>query len=68
LFGAFSLLWTTIILAVDVCAILQVIVEVGRLIAGSQSRHKEPALTWTTFGGVAAGIAVMSVTALLVTA
>src|SRR5215217_1436194 len=68
--GAFtySPLWTTIFLAIGVGAILQVIVEVGRLIAGSQSRHKEPALTWATFGGLAAGIAVMYVTALLVTA
>jgi zinc transporter ZupT len=68
--GAFtySPLWTTIFLAIGVGAILQVIVEVGRLIIRSQSRHKEPALTWTTFGGVAAGIAVMYLTALLVTA
>jgi zinc transporter, ZIP family len=68
--GAFtySALWTTVFLAVGVGAILQVIFEVGRLIARSQARHQEPALTWTTFGGVAAGIAVMYVTALLVTA
>jgi ZIP family zinc transporter len=68
--GAFtySPLWTTIFLAIGVGAILQVIVEVGRLIARGQARHSEPALTWTTLGGVTAGIAVMYATALLVTA
>jgi ZIP family zinc transporter len=68
--GAFvySPFWTTIFLAIGVGAILQVIVEVGRLIARGQSRHSEPALNWTTLGGVTAGIAVMYATALLVTA
>ncbi|MDQ3541209.1 MAG: metal transporter, partial [Chloroflexota bacterium] len=68
--GAFvySPFWTTIFLAVGVGAILQVIVEVGRLIGRDQQRHSEPLLTWTTLGGVAAGIAVMYATALLVTA
>ncbi|MEA2524217.1 MAG: zinc transporter, family [Thermomicrobiales bacterium] len=68
--GAFtySPLWTTVFLAIGVGAILQVIVEVGRLIARGQERHQEPTLTWTTFGGVTAGIAVMYLTALLVTA
>lgn len=68
--GAFvySPFWTTVFLAVGVGAILQVIVEVGRLIIRGQTRHKEPALTWTTLGGVTAGIAVMYLTALLVTA
>jgi len=53
---------------IGVGAILQVIVEVGRLIARSQARHQEPALTWTTLSGVTAGVAVMYLTALLVTA
>jgi zinc transporter ZupT len=68
--GAFtySPFWTTVFLAVGVGAILQVIVEVGRLILRSQTRHREPALTWTTFGGISAGIALMYLTALLVTA
>jgi zinc transporter ZupT len=68
--GAFvySPLWTTIFLAVGVGAILQVIFEVGRLIQRSQQKHREPLLTWTTFGGLAAGVAVMYATALLVTA
>jgi zinc transporter, ZIP family len=68
--GAFiySPFWTTVFLAVGIGAILQVIVEVGRLVLRSQERHNEPALTWTTFGGITAGIAVMYLTALLVTA
>jgi ZIP family zinc transporter len=68
--GAFtySAFWTAVFLAIGVGAILQVIVEVGRLITRSQAQHKEPALTWSTFGGVAVGIAVMYLTAILVTA
>ena len=64
----YSPFWTTIFLAVGVGAILQVIVEVGRLIWRSQQRHGEPFLTWTTLGGVTAGLVVMFATALLVTA
>ncbi|MDQ3410941.1 MAG: metal transporter, partial [Chloroflexota bacterium] len=68
--GAFvySPFWTTIFLAVGIGAILQVIVEIGRLIWRGQQRKLEPLLTWTTLGGVTAGIVVMYVTALLVTA
>lgn len=68
--GAFtySPFWTAVFLAIGVGAILQVIVEVGRMVARSQERHKEPLLTWSTFGGVAAGILVMYATALVVTA
>jgi ZIP family zinc transporter len=66
--GAFtySPFWTTIFFAVGIGAILQVIVEVGRLIVRSQARAGEPAMTWTTLGGAAAGVAVMYVTGLLV--
>jgi zinc transporter, ZIP family len=68
--GAFvySPFWTTVFLAIGIGAILQVIVEVGRLVWRSQQKAGEPALTWATFGGVAAGIAVMYLTALLVAA
>ena len=68
--GAFvySPFWTTVFLAVGIGAILQVIVEVGRLIIRSQRKAGEPSLTWTTFGGATAGIAVMYLTALLVAA
>lgn len=64
----FSPFWTTVFLAIGIGAILQVIVEVGRLVYRSQRRHDEPALTWVTLGGVTAGIAVMYATALLVSA
>jgi ZIP family zinc transporter len=64
----FSSFWTAVFLAIGVGAIIQVIYEVGRLVWRSQTRAGEPALTWTTFGGVTAGIAVMYLTALLVTA
>lgn len=68
--GAFvySPFWTTVFLAVGIGAIVQVIVEVGRLIWRRQQQAGEPLLTWATFGGLAAGIAVMYLTALLVAA
>jgi len=64
----FSPFWTTVFLAIGIGAILQVIVEVGRLVYRSQRRHNEPALTWVSLGGVTAGIVVMYATALLVSA
>lgn len=68
--GAFvySPLWTTVFLAIGIGAIAQVIIEVGRLIVRDHARAGEPGLTWTTFSGFAAGLAVMYLTALLVTA
>ncbi|MBA3449659.1 MAG: metal transporter [Chloroflexia bacterium] len=68
--GAFvySPFWTTIFLAVGIGAILQVIVEVSRLIRRSQERAGEPLLGWQTFAGAAAGVALMYLTALLVAA
>ncbi len=68
--GAFtySPAWIAVFLAVGVGAILQVIVEVGRMIARTQERAGEPALGWVTLGGAAAGVAVMYLTSLLVAA
>ena len=68
--GAFtySPFWTAVFLAIGVGAILQVIYEVGRMIVRGQSKHGEPVLAWSTFGGVTAGVAIMYVTALLVAA
>lgn len=63
-----SPLWTTIFLAIGIGAIAQVVVEVSRLIARDQGRADEPVLTWTTLGGGLAGVAVMYVTALLISA
>jgi zinc transporter, ZIP family len=68
--GAFvySPFWTTVFLAIGIGAILQVIIEVGRLIVRSQARAGEPAVSWATFAGAAAGVALMYLTALLVAA
>jgi zinc transporter ZupT len=68
--GAFvySPLWTTVFLAIGIGAIVQVIVEVGRLILRSQQRAEEPLFTWPTFGGFTAGLVLMYATALLVAA
>lgn len=68
--GAFvySPFWTAVFLAIGIGAILQVIVEVSRLIQRSQQRANEPVLSWNVFAGAAAGIALMYLTALLVAA
>lgn len=67
--GAFvySPFWTVVFLAIGIGAIIQVVIEVGRMIWQGQRRANQPAVTWTTFGGVAAGMLVMYATALLVT-
>lgn len=62
----YSPLWAAIFLAVGIGAIAQVIVEVGRLIAGGGERRA--VFDWTTLAGVAAGIAIMYATALVVAA
>ncbi len=64
----YSPLWTTIFLAIGIGAIIQVIVEVSRIIMRGTARDNQPWLNWTTFGGVTAGIAIMYATALLVAA
>lgn len=71
--GAFvySPFWSTVFLAIGIGAIAQVVVEVGRLILRSREGVHgvpQPSLTWSTFGGFALGLAVMYLTALLVTA
>jgi zinc transporter ZupT len=68
--GAFtySPFWIAIFLAIGVGAILQVIVEVGRMIARMQERAGQPALDWMGLAGAATGVALMYLTALLVTA
>lgn len=64
----YSPLWTTIFLAIGIGAIVQVVVEVTRLIMRGTARDNQPWLNWTTFSGVTAGIAIMYATALLVAA
>ena len=63
---AFSNLLAAVFLAVGVGAILQVVYEVGRLLLKDSARSKTPALSGTNLGGLTAGIAIMYVTALLV--
>lgn len=77
----YSPLWTTIFLALGIGAIVQVIVEVTRLIIRSSAAAARTDaatapdaagaapvawLNWTTLGGVTAGIAIMYATALFV--
>jgi len=64
----YSPLWTTIFLAIGIGAIVQVVVEVTRIIMRGATRENQPWLNWTTFSGVTAGIAIMYATALLVAA
>ena len=65
----YSPLWATIFLAIGIGAIAQVIVEVGRLIiGGGEGRERRAAFDWITLAGVAAGIALMYITALAVAA
>ena len=63
---AYSPLLSAIFLAVGAGAILQVIYEVTRLLLRDSARSKTPALSASNLGGLTAGIAVMYVTALLV--
>src|SRR5215203_5314142 len=63
---AYSNLLTAVFLAVGVGAIVQVVYEVGRLLLRDSARSKMPALSGTNLGGLTAGIAIMYVTALLV--
>ncbi|MBW7885332.1 MAG: metal transporter [Caldilineaceae bacterium] len=63
---AFDPVLATIFLAVGVGAILQVIWEVGKLIVRDSTRLGQPALSWSTLGGVLVGAALMYFTAFLV--
>jgi hypothetical protein len=53
-------------LALGVGAIAQVIYEVGRLIVRDSRRDGVPTFSPATLGGLAAGVAIMYATALLV--
>ena len=63
---AYSNLLSAVFLAIGAGAILQVVYEVGRLLLRDSARSKSPALSGTNLGGLTAGIAIMYVTALLV--
>lgn len=63
---AFNPVLATIFLAIGIGAILQVIWEVGRLIAHDNSATGQPLLNWVNLSGVVVGVALMYFTAFLV--
>ena len=63
---AYSNLLSAAFLAIGVGAILQVVYEVGRLLMRDSARSKAPIFSATNLGGLTTGIAIMYVTALLV--
>lgn len=63
---AFSPILATIFLAIGVGAILQVVWEVGKLIARDSTRIGLPIINWVNLSGVTVGIAIMYFTAFLV--
>ncbi len=63
---AFDPVLATIFLAIGVGAILQVVWEVGKLVARDYTRLNQSFINWTTLAGAAAGIAIMYFTAFLV--
>jgi zinc transporter ZupT len=63
---AFNPMLATIFLAIGIGAILQVIWEVGRLVARDTAKLGLPVVNWTNLAGVAAGVAIMYFTAFMV--
>jgi zinc transporter ZupT len=63
---AFNPVLATIFLAIGVGAILQVVWEVGKLIARDTARLGQPLINWVSLSGVVVGIALMYFTAFLV--
>lgn len=63
---AFNPVLATIFLAVGVGAILQVVWEVGKLVARDSARLGLPLVNWVNLGGLVVGIALMYFTAFLV--
>ncbi|GEM85978.1 hypothetical protein MGR01S_06030 [Meiothermus granaticius NBRC 107808] len=63
---AFNPVLATVFLAVGIGAILQVIWEVGRLVAKDSAALGQPLVNWVNLAGLTAGIGVMYLTAFLV--
>ena len=63
---AFNPVLATIFLAIGVGAILQVVWEVGKLVARDTQRLGQPLINWVNLGGFVAGLALMYFTAFLV--
>ncbi len=63
---AFDPLWATVFLSVGIGAILQVVWEVSRLVARNTLKLGLPVFNWVNLSGVAAGLALMYFTAIMV--
>ena len=63
---AFNPMLATIFLAIGIGAILQVIWEVGRLVARDTVKLGLPVVNWTNLAGVTTGVAIMYFTAFMV--
>jgi len=62
----YSPFWAVLFFAVGAGAILQVIVEVGRLLVDRARADATVTTSWVTLGGVTAGLAIVYATVLLV--
>jgi zinc transporter, ZIP family len=63
---AFNPVLATIFLAIGVGAILQVVWEVGKIVARDTQQIGQPLVNWVNLGGLVAGIAIMYFTAFMV--
>jgi zinc transporter, ZIP family len=63
---AFNPILATIFLAIGIGAILQVVWEVGKLVARDSARLNQPVINWVNLTGFFVGIAIMYLTAFLV--
>lgn len=63
---AFNPVLAVLFLSIGAGAILQVIWEVGKLLLRDAKRLDQPAISWTNFAGLTAGILIMYLTAFLV--
>jgi zinc transporter, ZIP family len=63
---AFSPVLATVFLAVGIGAILQVVWEVGKLVARDTAKLGLPVINWTNLAGVMTGVAIMYFTAFMV--
>ena len=63
---AFNPVLATIFMAIGVGAILQVVWEVGKLVARDTARLNQPLVNWVNLGGLVTGLALMYFTAFMV--
>jgi zinc transporter, ZIP family len=63
---AFNPVLATLFLAIGVGAILQVVWEVGKLVAKDSAKLERPTLNWTNLSGFVMGVAIMYFTAFMV--